>query len=185
MVDPWTYRERFTMPKLIVLGNNDLYWSTDALNLYWDALPGEKYISYTPNAGHDLTERDAAGKKLNADRAINNVCAFIRYQLSGKSLPKLGWKHGTRPDGSLELTITAAPSPQQARLWYARSDTRDFRKARWESQPIEFEEGQPITASGPKPDKGFIAYYADLGYQIDDLPQWLCTQMRVVGAEEK
>ncbi|RYD62778.1 MAG: PhoPQ-activated pathogenicity protein [Verrucomicrobiaceae bacterium] len=185
MVDPWTYRERFTMPKLIVLGNNDPYWSTDALNLYWDALPGEKYISYSPNAGHDLTERDGAGKKLNPDRAINNVCSFIRYQLSGKPLPKLGWKHGTKPDGSLELAITADPAPQQARLWYAHSDTRDFRRARWESQPIEFKEGSPITTSGPKPDKGFVAYYADLRYQIDDLPQWLCTQLRVVGADGK
>lgn len=183
MIDPWTYRDRFTMPKLIVLGNNDAYWSTDALNLYWDALPGEKYISYTPNAGHDLTERNAAGKKVNADRAINNVSAFVRYQLSGKPLPKLGWKHSTRPDGSLALTVTADPAPRQARLWVARSDTRDFRKARWESQPIELKEGQPVSATLPKPEKGFIAYYADLGYQIDDLPQWLCTQLRVVGTE--
>ncbi|WP_367871779.1 PhoPQ-activated pathogenicity-related family protein [Luteolibacter sp. Populi] len=181
MIDPWTYRDRFTMPKLIVLGNNDAYWSTDALNLYWDALPGEKYISYTPNAGHDLTERDAAGKKLNADRAINNVSAFIRYQLSGKPLPKLGWKHGTQADGGLGLTVTAEPAPREARLWVARSDTRDFRKARWESQAIALKEGEPVTASLVKPEKGFIAYYADLGYEIDGLPQWLCTQMRVVG----
>ncbi len=181
MIDPWTYRERFTMPKLIVLGNNDLYWSTDALNLYWDALPGEKYISYTPNAGHDLTERDAAGNKLTADRAINNVSAFIRYQLSGKPLPKLGWKHDTQADGSLSLSVTAEPAPQQARLWVAHSETKDFRKARWESQPIELKEGQPVMATLTKPEKGFIAYYADLGYEIDGLPQWLCTQMRVAG----
>ncbi|MCW1922919.1 PhoPQ-activated pathogenicity-related family protein [Luteolibacter arcticus] len=185
MIDPWTYRDRFTMPKLIVLGNNDPYWSTDALNLYWDALPGEKYISYSPNAGHDLTERDAAGKKLSAERAINNVSAFVRYQLSGKPLPKVGWKHTTQADGSLGLTVTADPAPQRARLWVARSTTKDFRKARWESQAIEQKEGEPVTASLPKPDKGFIAYYADLGYQIDDLPQWLCTQLRVVGAETK
>lgn len=185
MIDPWTYRARYTMPKLIVLGNNDAYWSTDALNLYWDALPGEKYISYTPNAGHDLTERDAAGQKLNADRAINNVSAFVRYQLTGKPLPKLDWKHTTQPHGNLTLTVTADPAPQEARLWLASSDTRDFRRARWESQAIELKEGEPVTATIPKPEKGFIAYYADLGYQIDDLPQWLCTQLRVVGAEAK
>jgi PhoPQ-activated pathogenicity-related protein len=181
MIDPWTYRERFTMPKLIVLGNNDAYWSTDALNLYWDALPGEKYISYTPNAGHDLTERDAAGKKLHADRAINNVSAFVRYQLSGKPLPKLGWKHTTEADGGLRLTVTADPAPREARLWVARSNSRDFREARWESQAIELKAGEPVTASVAKPEKGFIAYYADLGYEIDGLPQWLCTQLRVVG----
>lgn len=185
MVDPWTYRDRFTMPKLIVLGNNDPYWSTDALNLYWDALPGEKYISYTPNAGHDLTERDATGKKLNADRAINNVSAFIRYQLSGTPLPKLGWKYTPQADGKLQLIVTADPAPRQARLWTARSDTRDFREARWESKPIELKDGQPVTASFARPGKGFMACYADLGYEIDDLPQWLCTQLRVLGADEK
>ncbi|MBK1814243.1 PhoPQ-activated pathogenicity-like protein PqaA type [Luteolibacter yonseiensis] len=183
MVDPWTYRERFTMPKLIVLGNNDPFWSTDALNLYWDALPGEKYISYSPNAGHDLMERDAAGKKLNADRAINNVSAFVRHQLTGRPLPKIGWKHTTLPDGTQTLTVTTTPAPREARLWIARSDTRDFRKARWESHPIELKEDQPITVNLPKPEKGFTASYADLGYQIDDLPQWLCTQMRVVGSD--
>jgi PhoPQ-activated pathogenicity-related protein len=185
MIDPWTYRERFTMPKLIVLGNNDRFWSTDALNLYWDALPGEKYISYTPNAGHDLTERDEAGKKLNADRAINNVSAFVRYQLTGKPLPKLAWKHGTEADGSLKLEVTADPAPKEARLWVARSDTKDFREARWSSQAIELKEGGPVAATVAKPETGFIAYYADLGYEIDGLPQWLCTQLRVAGAEAK
>jgi hypothetical protein len=42
-----------------------------------------------------------------------------------------------------------------------------------------------VTATLSKPEKGFIACYADLGYEIDGLPQWLCTQMRVVGAEGK
>lgn len=185
MVDPWTYRDRFTMPKLIILANNDPFWSTDALNLYWDALPGEKYISYTPNAGHDLIERDTAGNKLNADRATNNMAAFIRYQLSEKPLPKLAWKHTEASGGGLDLTVTADPAPRQARLWTARSDTRDFRKARWESQPIELKEGQPVTATIPKPERGFLASYADLGYEIDGLPQWLCTQLRVIGADEK
>jgi PhoPQ-activated pathogenicity-related protein len=183
MVDPWTYRERYTMPKLIVLGNNDPYWSTDALNLYWDALPGEKYISYTPNAGHNLVERDAAGNKLTPDRAVNNVAAFIRYQLTGTPLPKLGWNHSTLADGRLSLTVTAQPAPREARLWIARSTTADFRKSRWESQAIELKEGEAVTATLAKPEKGFVAYYADLGYQIEDIPQWLCTQMRVVGAE--
>jgi PhoPQ-activated pathogenicity-related protein len=181
MVDPWSYRARFTMPKLIVLGNNDPYWSTDALNLYWDELPGEKYISYSPNAGHDLNQRDADGRKLGHDRAINNVSAFIRHQLTGTPLPKLGWKHDTLPDGKLRLSVTADPAPREARLWIARSASRDFRKSRWESQAVVLKPGEPVTATLSPPERGYIAYYADLGYRIEDLPQWLCTQMRVAG----
>ncbi|MDB6078294.1 MAG: PhoPQ-activated pathogenicity protein, partial [Akkermansiaceae bacterium] len=185
MIDPWTYRDRFTMPKLIVLANNDPFWSTDALNLYWDALPGEKYLSYTPNAGHDLFERDAAGRKLNPDRSINNVCAFVRYQLTGRPLPKLAWQHTTDADGTLRLTVSADQPPGGARLWVARSDSRDFRKARWESQPLEVKAGEPVVATLPKPDQGYVAYYADLSYRIDDLPQSLCTQLRIAGVDGK
>ena len=35
MVDPYAYRDALTLPKLILLGNNDPYWTVDALNLYW------------------------------------------------------------------------------------------------------------------------------------------------------
>ncbi|HSQ11783.1 MAG TPA: PhoPQ-activated protein PqaA family protein, partial [Candidatus Deferrimicrobium sp.] len=58
MVDPWAYRERLTMPKLIVNGTNDAYWATDALNLYWDGIPSDKSVLYIPNAGHNLRRQD-------------------------------------------------------------------------------------------------------------------------------
>ena len=62
MVDPYFYRSKLTMPKLILNGANDPYWTVDALNLYWNDLPGEKYICITPNAGHDLQEMPENGK---------------------------------------------------------------------------------------------------------------------------
>ena len=54
MVDPWAYRDRLALPKLIVNGTNDFYWATDALNLYWNELSGNKWVVYVPNAGHDM-----------------------------------------------------------------------------------------------------------------------------------
>ena len=180
MVDPWHYRARYTMPKLIVCGNNDRYWSTDAMNLYWDDLPGDKYISYTPNAGHDLTERLPNGAKGDPLRAINNVCAFVRHVLIDNPIPKISWKHDDA-DGQPRLTVNAEPAPLQARLWTARSATRDFRESRWESKPLEIREGK-IEARVDRPAEGFVAYYADLNYQIEDIPQWLCTQLRMVEA---
>src|SRR5262245_50417873 len=64
LVDPYSYREQLTLPKLILLGNNDPYWTVDALNLYWDGLKGDKWVMYVANAGHNLTQKDSAG---NAD----------------------------------------------------------------------------------------------------------------------
>ncbi|RYD32837.1 MAG: PhoPQ-activated pathogenicity protein [Verrucomicrobiaceae bacterium] len=182
MVDPYTYRAKYTMPKLILLGNNDPYWSPDALNVYWDETPGDKYISYTPNAGHNLMEVDASGIRQPLPmRALDNITAFVRAQFTGVALPKLGWKHGEAADGKLSLTVTADQPAKEARLWIAKSATKDFRKARWESQPLETGDGKSITAMVAKPESGYIAYYADLNYEVDGTPLWLCTQLRLAG----
>src|SRR6185503_7960289 len=85
-VDPFTYKSKYTMPKLVVLGTNDPYWSTDALNLYWDALPAQKWISYSPNAGHNLV---ATGDAKGPWRALSNLAAFVRHQISGQPIPSV------------------------------------------------------------------------------------------------
>ena len=77
MIDPYFYRDRLTMPKLLICGANDQYWSTDALNLYWDGLPGDKWMTYVPNAGHKLEQ---GGGDAPGDRsvAVNALAAFAR-----------------------------------------------------------------------------------------------------------
>lgn len=184
MVDPYTYRSKYTMPKLILLGNNDPYWSPDALNLYWDETPGDKYISYTPNAGHNLMETDADGVRQPLPiRALDNITAFVRAQFTGRTFPKVSWKHGEAADGKLSLNVTSDQPAKEARLWIAKSATKDFRKARWESQPLEITNGKTVDTTIAKPATGYIAFYADLSYNIDEVPLWLCTQLRLSGAE--
>lgn len=34
MIDPWVYRDKITVPKIIINGTNDPYWPLDALNSY-------------------------------------------------------------------------------------------------------------------------------------------------------
>ncbi len=182
MVDPYTYREKYTMPKLIVLGNNDPYWTTDALNLYWDEIPGPKYISYTPNAGHGLTETDEDGKR-NPMRAINNVAAFIRLQLHGKLPPEISWKHSDTPEGELRIDLIMETSPEKARLWYATAPTKDFREARWQAKELDLPADGKIHLTLPRPEEGYYAYYIDLAYPVGNLTMWLCTQLRIAGKE--
>jgi PhoPQ-activated pathogenicity-related protein len=178
-VDPWTYRAKFTLPKLVVLGTNDRYWAPDALNLYWDALPGDKWISYTPNAGHSLTEIKSDGTK-DPMRAVDAVAAFTRYHISGRPLPKLSWNH-TDQDGKLHLAITADPAPKAIKVWRANGPTKDIRDAKWEPRTIEAKDGH-ITIDEERPTSGVSAFFAELAYQIDDLPYSLCTQLRFVEA---
>ena len=53
-VDPYSYRARYAMPKLLLLGTNDPYWTVDSVHNYWDDLSEPKLVFQTPNAGHDL-----------------------------------------------------------------------------------------------------------------------------------
>lgn len=184
MVDPWSYRSKLSMPKMVVLANNDPYWTTDALNLYWDGLPGEKYISYSPNAGHNLIEIGPDGVPGLPLRAINSIASFVRCHINGNKMPELTWRHDEDGDGAYRIRIAASPAPEEAVLWIARSPTQDFREARWEkSGPLEIGDGSGITAVVPKPAEGYIAFYADLGYLVDELPLRLCTQLRLGGSD--
>jgi PhoPQ-activated pathogenicity-related protein len=179
MVDPWAYRDRLTMPKLIVNGTNDFYWATDALNLYWDGIPADKWVLYVPNAGHNLRRQDRPQPDQLND-LINGLAAFSRHQITGTSMPKLSWKHET-VNGKLRLTIAATPAPTGARLWIAQTPTRDFRTAGWSEHKVSLSDGK-IVGEMPPPEKGHLAFFGELDYEIDGLRYHLSTQVRMTEA---
>src|SRR5690606_39177829 len=78
IVDPYSYREQLTKPKLILLSTNDRYWPLDALKLYWADLPSPKHVLYVPNQGHGLRD---------FDRVIGALSAVHRYAARGENLP--------------------------------------------------------------------------------------------------
>ena len=176
LIDPWAYRDRLTMPKLIINGTNDFYWATDALNLYWDGIPSDKWVLYIPNAGHNLRRQDRPQPDQLND-LTDGLAAFSRHQISGTPMPKLSWKHETL-DGKLRLTIAATPAPNGARLWVARTLTKDFRAAKWTEQALSLSDGK-IAGEVPLPEKGHVAFFGELDYEIDGLPYRLSTQMRI------
>jgi len=126
-VDPFSYRSRYNMPKLLLLGTNDPYWTVDSLRHYWDELPGPKLVFQTPNAGHDL----AGGRD-----AFQALAAFYEMVVAAQPLPKMEWQF--TPDGarSLRLRVKLDQSAQTFRLWTADCADRDFRKAHWTAQPL-------------------------------------------------
>ena len=176
MVDPWAYRDRLTMPKLIINGTNDFYWATDALNLYWDGIPDNKWVLYVPNAGHNLRRQDRPRQEQLND-LVNGLAAFSRHQISGKPMPSLRWEH-ERVNGQLRLTIDAAPGPAGARLWIAESATPDFRTAQWRKQEVALKDGKIIGEVTP-PEKGHLAFFGELDYAIDGVRYHLSTQVRM------
>lgn len=182
MVDPYMYREKVVMPKLLINGTNDPYWPQDAMNLYWDQLQGEKWALYVPNAGHGLDQK-FKDKPSSRDRAINTLAVFGRKQLKGESLPKLTWKHDD-VDGKLQLKVTSNATPKAVRTWSADSTTRDFRKSIWSDAPAKFESGS-ATILVDRPTAGWRTFFAELEFEEDGVPYYLSTQLRMTEAAKK
>ena len=84
-------------------------------------------------------------------------------------------------DGPSRLTVDASPKPKAARIWTARSDSNDFRDSRWESSMLE--PGTTMTYEATRPEKGRVAFFADLDYEVDGLTYHLSTQIGQQGAK--
>jgi PhoPQ-activated pathogenicity-related protein len=178
MVDPYAYRDKLTLPKFIVNGNNDPYWAADALNLYWDGLKGDKWVMYVPNVGHNLEQHLPGGVK-DRSRAVNGIAAFARHQIAGQTMPKLEWKHATHSD-TLHLTIDCSSPPLAARIWAAESDDQDFRLSPWRAKSVTVEKNK-VTGSIVAPKEGCLAFFGEVEYEIDGIRYQLSTQLRVAG----
>lgn len=170
LVDPYSYRYAYTMPKLIVLGSNDPYWPVDALSLYWDGLPDPKLALIVPNSGHGLEDRA---------RVLDSLGAFSRAVAEGTPLAQLEFSFFPEEAG-LRVSVRSEEVPAEARLWTAESPVRDFRDAHWTSAPL------PGTSSGweaslPRPQAGYLALFAELVFRLGGLPLHVTTPAWVVG----
>lgn len=170
IVDPYSYRDQLQQPKFIMLGTNDRYWPLDALNLYWDGLPGPKYILYVPNNGHGLKDYG---------RLTGSLIALHQHAAGGRQLPELKWQFDER-EAQLSLTVNSDIAPQKVEAWIASAATRDFREATWTSRPAR-RDGDHFLCELPVPEKGFAAMFAEAVYDGEKLPFFLSTNVRIVG----
>lgn len=172
MQDPYTFRQDLTLPKLLILGTNDPYWTQDALNLYWDGLTGQKWVLYTPNSGHGLNDRG---------RVMATLSAFTRSIAGRKSLPKANWTY-TENGNHLTLSATCSTALVSARIWRAEANTRDFRKAQWSETPLKVE-GKTVRAELKPPSRGFAATFAEMTLPDGTSGYTISTQLRILGAD--
>lgn len=157
MIDPYSYREKLTLPKLIFMGTNDPYWTVDAVKHYINDIPGHNLLHYVPNAGHGL------GDKVQAFEALG---AFFSLMINNIDYPKYEYNLKEKRRAA-DLQIKATPDKLiGARLWISASDSRDFRRAEWakEDIPLNKKDKSAVNISIRYPKKGFQAFYVDLIY---------------------
>jgi len=165
MMDPYTYRAQLTLPKLLVVGANDRYWSVDAMNLYWDDLVGQKHIHRAPNGGHGLDD----GK----DNALRTIAVFFQHAATGKTLPEFNWKPQVT-DSEVGLTMTPSENPHAVRMWVARSASNDFRDSEWKSQELSATDGS-FSGAAQRTGEQRVAVFGEAEYEYEGLTYLLST----------
>lgn len=148
-VDPYSYRARYTLPKLLLLGTNDPYWTVDSLRHYWHDLPEPKLVFQTPNAGHDL----AGGRD-----AVLTMAAWLQMLLDKQTLPRVEWQIADTVPGATAKATSSLPA-RRALAWVADSTDRDFRDDQWASRELPLsDDGREAQVEIPKPASGYRAW---------------------------
>jgi PhoPQ-activated pathogenicity-related protein len=171
-VDPYEYRQRYTMPKFLINSAGDQFFLCDSAQFYFKDLPEEKYLLYCANTDHGLDGSEA-------DKALLGWYGAV---LTGRDRPQFSWEI---PDEG-RVTVTTKTRPKQVLLWTATNPTaRDFRlqtigKA-WKSSPLT-DDGKGIySARVEAPEKGWTAYFVELHFDSGTpLPFRFSTEVRVV-----
>ncbi|MBL8811662.1 MAG: hypothetical protein JNM43_15940 [Planctomycetaceae bacterium] len=165
MMDPYTYRAQLTLPKLLVVGANDRYWTVDAMNQYWDDLKGLKHIHRAPNGGHGLD----GGR----DFALQTIAVFFRHAASKTTLPEFSWEPAVQ-DTSVGVTMKPSGTPEVVRLWTARSATNDFRESKWTSEEVKGTDGV-FKAAAKKNGDERVAVFGEAQYSYEGIKYSLST----------
>lgn len=158
MIDPYSYRAKLTMPKMIFMGTNDEYWVVDNIKNYLKDIPGNNMLHYVPNAGHDL----GGGKQ-----AMKALSAFFGSTITGTPYAVCDWKQSADKKG-VQLDISATSGALvDVILWTADSQDQDLRNDKWTSKSLGIKNKSRIKVTETFPASGFRAFYVDLKYKTE------------------
>ena len=170
-VDPYAYRGALSgVAKLLVNGSNDPYWELDAVNLYWENLPGAKSLLEVPNAGH------AAGTD---SRVPATLAAFVGRIAERRAMPELRWADA----GASAIAVSSSEQPLTVSFWRADSPSRDFRSARWRRVAARFADDRFVADAAP-PERGFSAVFGEAQYPEPRGTFTLSTPVRITPAPD-
>lgn len=171
--DPYSYRDRLTIPKLIVNSTGDQYFLPDSWQFYWNGLKGEKHLAYVPNTKHNLSGGD--------NSARDTLQAFYEGIVAGRARPRYIWK--MEKDGSIR--VETRDRPTEVKLWQATNPkARDFRLdtigPAYTSTALQEEKPGVYVARVPAPSQGWTAFFVQLSYPGGTYPCKLTTGVRIV-----
>ena len=160
IVDPYAYRERFTMPKIILNSTGDQFFLPDSSQFYFKELPETKWLRYLPNSDH----------KQSMDVA-KSLASWIDQINDGETPPQYNWT--IEPDGAIRV-VTVDRFPDRVRLWQATNpNARDFRLESigpvWTANDLAPIGPGIYRGYVPPPPQGWTAFMVELTYEESGL----------------
>lgn len=121
IVDPYSYRDVLTMPKLLVNSTGDRFFLPDSSRFFMGDLTGSNYLHFSPNTDYSVL------KTLELDEdAQEALGAFYIAQVDGSNMPAMDVVYSA---ATREITLTPSEAPLSVEFWSANSPThRDFRQ---------------------------------------------------------
>ena len=158
IIDPYAYKDRLTMPKLMLYSSGDDFFLPDSSQFYFDDLPGQKYLRYVPNTNHGMGDLDGYSE------AFANLFTFYQAILAGSALPQFSFTADSNA-----ITVQTITIPSAVKLWQAYNATdRDFRMSTigqtWTSTTLTDQGGGTYIAALTEPATGYKAYFVELEF---------------------
>jgi len=170
--DPYVYRDRFTMPKLVLNAAGDQFFTPDSSRFYFHDLPGEKLLRYIPNTDHGGRDSDRG----------ETVIAFFDSIVRNLKRPKYTWKF--LDNGAIR--VDTPDTPKEVKVWQAYNPkARDFRLEEvgkiYQSSPLQAIEPGVYIGKIDAPKEGFKAFFVELTYDIGSVyPMKVTTDVRIL-----
>lgn len=171
--DPYSYRDRLTMPKYVINSAGDQFFLPDSSRFYFKDLKGEKHLRYIPNTDHSLRGSDV----------WQTLTAFYGAVIHGQPRPRFDWKF--EKDGSIRVTTQDRPSA--VKLWQATNPKhRDFRLESvgpiYTSTDLAPVKSGVYIARVQKPAQGWTACFVELTFPspLEKYPFKFTTAVRVL-----
>jgi len=172
--DPYCYLDTSSTianePKLLVNAAGDEFFMPDALQFYWDDIPGpgQKSVRILPNASHAMEQGSAF------DDALATAVAWAGNVKNNDPNPAYSWS----VDGNGAITVTCGSSPSSVVMWQGTNpNARDFRVysddgvvgfgENWTSSPLYDQGGNTFVGYCDPPAQGWTAYYVQVDFGSD------------------
>lgn len=171
LVDPYAYRDRLDMPKLMLNAAGDQFFLPDSSQFYLGELKGENHVRYVPNTDHSMRDSDA----------LESVLAFYFSIAHNVPRPEYTWK--VLGD---KLRVECKTQPKEVKLWRATNPSeRDFRLEtlgpKYEATSLNEVTDGIYVAQLQTPDQGWAAQFIELTFDVGaPVPLKLTTAISVL-----